>query len=266
MAMLKLGQGEFLGITDFYQATPEATVSVTHYDRGDGCSDLMHYHEHPNFYFILNGGSIEKRMRSERELHTGSLRFYQAGEFHQNIRQGGDAKSINLEVNSGWLRAQFGRESVADYAADVPWAGCLVLKIYKELLAADAGSAPSVQMLLTDLIHARAGTAADSRPSWMKRVNELLLDRWDEFLKLEELASESGVSPVTISKQFHRHFGCTLGEYMRRLKVSRALQLLRSTDLPLTEITYRCGFADQSHFIRCFKQYTGFLPVHFRKA
>jgi AraC family transcriptional regulator len=263
--MLKLQKGEFLGTTDFYQATPEATISVTHYDCGDGDSNLMHYHEHPNFYFILNGGSIEKRTHVAQELQTGAFRFYRAGEYHQNVRCGEQAKSINLEINSSWLQDQHTQESVLEAAVKIPWAGCLVLKMFYELAAADAATTPSVQLLLNDLVHT-TGKTLQSRPIWLKRVQELLLDRWSEFLSLEDLAVASGANPITISKHFHRYFGCTLGEYMRKVKVSRSLQLIRSTDLPLTDIAYQCGFADQSHFIRCFKQYTGFLPAHFRKA
>jgi AraC family transcriptional regulator len=264
--MLKLHQGEFLGTTDFYQATREATVSVTHYDPSDQSSDQLHYHEHPNFYFILSGGSIEKRTRAEQELGTGSLRFYRAGEYHQNIRKGGEAKSINLEVNSDWLRDQHGLESALEQAAQVPWAGCLVLKIYHELLAGDAASAPSVQLLLGDLIQTSNKIALDQRPGWIGHVHELLLDRWDEFISLEELADAAGVNPITISKHFHRYFHCTLGEFMRKLKIERSFTMIRSGQLSLTDIAYRCGFADQSHFIRCFKHYTGFLPAQFRKA
>ena len=70
--------------------------------------------------------------------------------------------------------------------------------------------------------------------------------------------------PVTLSRQFHNYFSCTLGEYIRKLKIAKAITLIKSTKNPLTEIAYQCGF-DQSHFIRSFKQLTGFLPMSFRK-
>lgn len=264
--MLKLRQGKFLGTVDFYQATPEATISVTRYNPDDRNSDLVHYHEHANFYFILAGGSVEKRSRTEEELGTGSLRFYRAGEYHQNIRQGKEAKSINLEINSDWLRDCGSPEHNFENIDKSPFAGMLVLKIYKELLAADAASSYSVDLLLMDLVGAGNSETDRSSPGWIRQVNSLLLDRWNEFLSLDELALESGVNPITISKHFHRYFNCTLGEYMRKIKVERALALIRTTELPLTDIAYQCGFADQSHFIRCFKQYTGFLPAHFRKV
>lgn len=222
--MLKLRKGEFLGTTDFYHAVGGATISVTHYDLDDRQSNLTHYHENPNIYYILNGGSIEKRNRTEQELRAGNLRFYRSGEYHQNVRQGNVAKSINLEINGEWLCYSHSSESILENAVSTPWAGFLVLKIYHELLAGDEGSNAAVELLLTDLVNTRDKTSLNSWPAWIKQVNNLLHDRWNEFLSLDELASASGVNPITISKHFHRHFNCTLGDYYG-LKANDALSV-----------------------------------------
>ena len=52
---------------------------------------------------------------------------------------------------------------------------------------------------------------------------------------------------------------------MRKLKVEKALTLIKNTSSDLTEVALTCGFADQSHFIRTFKQVIGFLPRQFQK-
>jgi AraC family transcriptional regulator len=52
---------------------------------------------------------------------------------------------------------------------------------------------------------------------------------------------------------------------MRKLRVEKAMALMVSSHQSLTEIAYVCGFADQSHFIRIFKQHTGFLPKQYQK-
>ncbi|RDC58741.1 helix-turn-helix transcriptional regulator [Adhaeribacter pallidiroseus] len=94
---------------------------------------------------------------------------------------------------------------------------------------------------------------------------EILQDKWNEPVTLPELASLTQVHPVTISKHFTRYFACTLGEYRRKLKVNKSLALLRNPHLSLTDVALECGFADQSHFIRIFKEMTGWLPKHFKK-
>ena len=52
---------------------------------------------------------------------------------------------------------------------------------------------------------------------------------------------------------------------MRRIKIERSLALIESNQTNLTEIGFQCGFADQSHFIRTFKNQTGFSPKQFQK-
>ncbi len=47
--------------------------------------------------------------------------------------------------------------------------------------------------------------------------------------------------------------------------VERSLPLIKESRMSLSEIAHYCGFADQSHFIRCFRGATGFRPGAFRR-
>ena len=104
-----------------------------------------------------------------------------------------------------------------------------------------------------------------TRPDWVIKVREFLHDNWDKPISLWELSLVAGVHPITISKHFPFYFSCTLGEYLRSLKIEKALGLIKSTRRSLLDIAMECGFADQSHFTRVFKLMTGFLPNDFRK-
>jgi AraC family transcriptional regulator len=82
---------------------------------------------------------------------------------------------------------------------------------------------------------------------------------------LNQLSVMLGLHPVTISRQFHHYYACTLGEYIRKLRVEKALTLIKEREHSLTEIAFASGFADQSHFIRAFKRFTGLLPLAYKK-
>jgi AraC family transcriptional regulator len=84
-------------------------------------------------------------------------------------------------------------------------------------------------------------------------------------MPLQEIALIIGVHPVTISKFFRKYFSCTLGEYQRKIKIEKSIQLIKESKLSLTEIAFLCGFTDQSHFTRNFKNMTGFLPKKFQQ-
>jgi AraC family transcriptional regulator len=75
-----------------------------------------------------------------------------------------------------------------------------------------------------------------------------------------------GVHPVHLAREFRRHFRCTPGEYVRRLRVESAARALSHSDAPLAQIGLAAGFSHQAHFCRVFKRHTGMTPSEFRSA
>jgi AraC family transcriptional regulator len=66
-------------------------------------------------------------------------------------------------------------------------------------------------------------------------------------------------------ESFRQHFHCTVGDYVRRLRVEYAIHLLSTSDMSAAWIAHTVGFADQSHFCRTFKRLTGMTPLQFQK-
>ena len=83
--------------------------------------------------------------------------------------------------------------------------------------------------------------------------------------RLYDSANEANIHPVHLSREFSRHFHTHLGDYLRLVKVQRAMTLLGEPERLLTEIAFECGFADQSHFIRSFRAYYGMTPLEYRR-
>ena len=82
--------------------------------------------------------------------------------------------------------------------------------------------------------------------------------------RLSELASLAGVHRVHLIREFRKHYGTTIGEHLRKLRIDYAYQLLGQTELPLREIAAVCRFADQSHFSKQFKKLSGLTPAEYR--
>jgi AraC family transcriptional regulator len=57
-----------------------------------------------------------------------------------------------------------------------------------------------------------------------------------------------------------------IGAYVRRLRLDWAASRLKMADEPIARIGLEAGFADQSHFTRAFKRYTGLTPAEYRSA
>jgi AraC-like DNA-binding protein len=105
-------------------------------------------------------------------------------------------------------------------------------------------------------------------PSWAKELKEIIQDQIDTnlSLSLKEISQSLHVHPTYLSREFSKYFDdLSFGDYIRKLRIEKAIQLLNESDHSLAEIAYLTGFSDQSHFNRIFKKTTGKNPSAFRK-
>ena len=107
---------------------------------------------------------------------------------------------------------------------------------------------------------------ADRRPpGWLARLQEFLASDLAIVPDLSTLATLAGVHRVHVARAFRDHLGSTVGDYVRRLRVRRACELLTGTLLPVTEVAMRAGFFDQSHMTRVMKRFLGLTPAALRR-
>ncbi|MCP3099677.1 AraC family transcriptional regulator [Myxococcus sp. K15C18031901] len=87
-----------------------------------------------------------------------------------------------------------------------------------------------------------------------------------EELALGDLANIAGLSPYHFLRVFKRETGVTPHRFLLQTRVRRALELLRDTNRPVTEIAFDVGFGDLSNFINTFRREVGASPARFRKS
>jgi AraC family transcriptional regulator len=101
-------------------------------------------------------------------------------------------------------------------------------------------------------------------PAWLRGVRETIASRFTERLTIAALAMEAGVHPTHMARAFRQHYGCTVGELQRELRVAYARERITAGDA-LSAVAADAGFADQSHFTRTFRAVTGVTPAAFRR-
>ncbi|MGO4294364.1 helix-turn-helix transcriptional regulator [Chitinophaga sp. RAB17] len=261
--MRRLKEGNFLGEAHAAFHREGLIVSQTVYH--EPVYQGWHCHEHHHLSLLIKGGNREQRSNREQEVSAGSLLLYNSGERHKNNHTRHPSKNINIEIPETFL-AQHGLqfsvlEKFPEQQTEMKYA---LLKIYRECLVADTLTDTAIQSLLLPVFTATPARKK-TMPPWLQQLKMLLHDRWNETLSLPEMSLILGVHPVTISKYFRVYFNCSLGEYIREIKIGKAMQMMQTSSLSLTAIAYSCGFFDQSHFIRTFKLVTGFLPKQFQQ-
>lgn len=85
-----------------------------------------------------------------------------------------------------------------------------------------------------------------------------------EDLKLNDIASYVYLNPAYFSTLFKQATGSTFKEYLTRIRIEEARQMLITTNTPIVDIALNCGFTSQSYFSKVFKAQTGFSPKSFR--
>ncbi|GAB4021642.1 hypothetical protein GCM10028808_67130 [Spirosoma migulaei] len=127
---------------------------------------------------------------------------------------------------------------------------------------------PTERLLLEVLHTYLKPTGKRKTPTWVKELKELIQDQIDTnlALSLNDLSESLDVNPAYVSRAFSRYFDdLSFGEYIRKLRIEKAVQLLETTSYSLSEIAYLTGFSDQSHFSRIFKKLMGQNPSDYRK-
>lgn len=101
-------------------------------------------------------------------------------------------------------------------------------------------------------------------PRWLEQARELLQSDFAKPLRLADIAQTVGVHPVHLAQTFRKSYRCTVGDYVRQLRIEYACHELASSESPIVDIALAAGFCDQSHFTRTFKRLTGVVPSQYR--
>ncbi len=103
-------------------------------------------------------------------------------------------------------------------------------------------------------------TGGTARHETFLRCRQFLADRFGEHPNVESAARELGLTPSHLCRLFREHGEASPYQYLLRLRMNRALDLLLSSGGQVKQTSYACGFRDPSHFARLFKRVHGLSP------
>lgn len=91
-------------------------------------------------------------------------------------------------------------------------------------------------------------------------------EHFKDKIYIEELSDMINVSPDYFTKVFKESIGKTPIDYINGMRVNCAMELLCSTDMPMTDIADSIGFCNPNYFHKIFKQYMDVSPLAYRKS
>ncbi|MEZ5429265.1 MAG: AraC family transcriptional regulator [Pyrinomonadaceae bacterium] len=232
-----------------------------------------HAHECAGFVINLRGTFTENCGKEEFNCTPTSLLFRPPDRIHSDHFHELGGKCLTVEIPSDWMKRARDIQIDIDRPTHIANGLLTVLsrRLFREFCETDPVSTLAVEGLILEIIaelsRQNAGKyAADSRAERIEKAREMIRGRFFENLSLTEIAAEVDIHPVHLSREFRRHFRCTVGEYIRRLRIRKACAALSVPEIPLAEIALSIGFSDQSHFTRVFKREIGITPNQYRES
>ena len=90
-------------------------------------------------------------------------------------------------------------------------------------------------------------------------------ENYQSHINLKMLCDKFFLSKATLCARFKNLMKCSIMDYLLRLRLSKARELLLSGDSSIEEISFVCGFSSVNFFRIKFKQIMGVTPLHYRK-
>ncbi len=242
----------------------------TETEYGAGENLPKHLHEKDFFTLTLKGTYQENSKHASHVCSPLTLAFNPAGAEHTVDCGGAPVRVFNVEMSREWISrigdSQRTFQRPAYSKGGMP--SRLALRLFREYKTMDSFAGLLMEGLLLEIIvhtlRSSKGTTNRKAPAWLVKTRDLLHDSFCQNLTLKQIAENVGIHPVHLATCFRRHYGCTIGDYVRKLRIDFACAQIRESNQPLTEIGMSAGFCDQSHFSRSFKEIIGMSPSEYR--
>lgn len=99
-----------------------------------------------------------------------------------------------------------------------------------------------------------------------EKVLSYIRNNCSKKLTLEAMASKCSYNPSYFSRLFKEYTGQTFMDYLKKVRMEKALDLIANRDTDILSIAYAVGYSEKSKFYKHFKEHTGTTPLKFRKS
>ncbi|MCM8542350.1 MAG: AraC family transcriptional regulator [Lentisphaeraceae bacterium] len=261
-----------------------------------GCrgADEMHAHSYHELLFCLNGEGGQKTNKGIEPLNAGDLFFYPKNLSHCSVflpektfecyvldfqsslfspTSDGDKDIISILDQlgeRGIQRIKLSKEGQVKVKS-------VLEELYKEFseknMLYDAFLKLKVfELLLTvvrDPLQSRNYSKKDSFVSQKQMISEVVQYIEEFYIQCINIETVLRFCPLSRSHfhvVFKRETGKTFNDFLRDTRLEKAKELLKSSDLPVQEISYRCGFSSHAYFTQVFKLKEKTTPGSFRQS
>jgi len=246
-------------------------IILTEFLQPPSLKSPKHFHDSATVFITLKGYAADGMMGRVYECNPSNVLIRPAGETHTHQYGRTGVHGLVVEVKSRKLEAVRAFSPVLDRIGSFNelFLSELAMRLYTESLMMDSASELAIEGIFLEMLARVTRKDQENKkqgvqPRWLNHVVEFIHENYAQTTGLSELAELVGINPAHLAEVFRKHTGCSVGEYIRRLRTNSAVREVLLTEKSLADISLRAGFYDQSHFTKFFKRYTGLTPAEMR--
>ncbi|MDD3337118.1 MAG: AraC family transcriptional regulator [Eubacteriales bacterium] len=111
----------------------------------------------------------------------------------------------------------------------------------------------------------QSNTHYGRKPDYAANAKQYIQEHYQEELDAQFLADRQWISKSYMQASFKNSVGCTINEYITRIRIEHAKEMLSSGDLSATDVAFLCGFNNRQWFTHVFEQAVGVSPREYKK-
>jgi AraC family transcriptional regulator len=229
-----------------------------------------HKHTLTHLTCVLEGSFVEEYAGLRLECQAGSVLVVPKDRVHEDRIGSQGAHTLSVEMGPNTMQRI--DDSVNLFSEPLVLSGPQIARqierLYHEFHARDDASLLAIAGITLDLIvtaERRLDQGEAPGRNWLEELLEELHRDSAADASLGQLAQRFGIHEAHMARAFRRRHGCSIGEYVRWLRLEKSKIALSSTRATVSEVAAESGFYDQAHFSRAFKKQYGVSPAAYRK-
>ena len=252
-----------------------------------------HWHEELELGYIEQGVSVIRTINQEYPVHQGNGFFINTNVVDTKINgsPGSPALEVNHIFHPIFIGGHFGSRITTKYLNPILQNQQIAVHIIRRgsketdalldqlILLKEMNRKPNQEILIRNTLsdawlllldeiekHFEAPQVIETeRQTRIKSMLSYIHRNFGEKITLEEIAAAANISAREANRIFQKTVRQTPFEYLLSYRLSRAKELLSRSDLPVTEISYRCGFTDSAYMGKQFRKAFGMSPKEYRQ-
>jgi AraC-like DNA-binding protein len=250
-----------------------------------------HWHEQIQFYYFTRGNAVIRCNSRKFEVNANDFAIINSKELHYIENIGGSLTLYMIKIDLTFIYSNKADSIQAQFLTPLSQNFILfenvvrndesllrcVNRMIHEYFTKEIGFELAIKSQVYDLIvillrgYVKKICNENELKSQLlllqhfKNVINYIENSFTEKIDLEKLSKIAGFSKGHFCRLFKRITGMSAIDYINNLRINKAFDLLKSSDLNITEIALSCGFSDSNYFSRIFKNHKKISPMQMKK-